>query len=112
MKTVFTSLFALFALCLTVTADESPFAGTWDTNWGDLIIQQDGEKFTGSYQGQFTGTITGSVKGGKLHFIWKQPNAEWGSGAFSVSEDGTKLTGTWGSAKSETNGGPWTGTKK
>ena len=105
------AVFALF-LSLVYSAD-SPFAGEWETNWGDLVIESSEEKLTGSYSGKFTGTIEGSVKDdGTFHFVWKQKNAEWGSGVFTLSEDGKKLDGTWGGAESETNGGAWTGTRK
>lgn len=108
------------ALCLTVfalsasslLADDSSFIGTWNTNWGLLIIKQGEEKLTGKYSGKFSGTIEGTVKEGKLHYKWVQPNGEWGSGVFTVSEDGNTLTGTWGGANSETNGGAWNGKRE
>ena len=112
MKTAILSLLAFSAFLFTGFAGDSPFAGTWETNWGELVIKESGEKLTGNYKGKFSGSIEGEVKDSKFHFTWKQPNAEWGSGVFTVSEDGKKLTGTWGGGESATNGGPWTGTRK
>ncbi|MDF1862540.1 MAG: hypothetical protein P1U87_20150 [Verrucomicrobiales bacterium] len=112
MKLLLLSLATLSFTLLTAAAADSPFVGTWDTNWGNLVIEQKQEKFTGKYVGKFSGTIEGTIKEGKLHFTWKQPNAEWGSGVFTISEDGKSLKGTWGGAESATNGGPWDGKRK
>ena len=109
MRILSAALFALFLVSTPAFADKPTFLGTWETNWGLLVIEEADDKLTGKYTGKFSGTIQGAVKEGKLHFTWKQPNAEWGSGVFSLSEDGSKLVGTWGGAKSETNGGKWTG---
>lgn len=112
MRYLATALFAFIITTSLSLAEDSPFIGAWDTDWGLLVIKQGEEKLTGKYNGAFVGTIEGTVKEGKLHFVWKQTNAEWGSGVFTVSDDGKKLTGTWGGAESETNGGPWTGTRE
>ncbi|MGE9266827.1 MAG: hypothetical protein ACQKBY_01925 [Verrucomicrobiales bacterium] len=93
----------------TLSAAEQGFAGLWDTNWGRLkIVEKDG-KLVGAYKGKFEGEIAGKVKEKAFHYQWRQPNGEWGSGVFRLSKDGQELKGTWGSAKSETNGGVWTG---
>ncbi len=100
MKSIATTLVALlFAVSVTL-AEESPFIGTWSTNWGLLVIKQGEEKLTGKYTGKFAGNIEGNVEKGKLHFVWKQTNSEWGSGVFTVSDDGKKLSGTWGGGES------------
>lgn len=112
MKTITTLLctFALFAF--TAIADDSKFFGTWETNWGLLVIKQGEEKIEGKYTGKFNGKIEGEVKEGKLQVTWKQTNGEWGSAAFTVSADGKTLSGTWGATKSATNGGPWNGKRE
>lgn len=112
MKTLATFICTLALFTVTAVADDSKFFGTWDTNWGLLVIKQGEDKITGKYTGQFEGTIEGAVKDGKLQVIWKQPNGEWGSAVFTVSEDGKKLTGTWGGMKSATDGGEWNGTRE
>lgn len=110
----------IFAFCLTALlftsaslfADESSFVGTWDTDWGLLVIKKSETGLSGKYTGQFSGTVEGKVTEGKFHYVWKQTNGEWGSGVFTVSEDGSTIKGTWGGAKSETNGGTWTGKRE
>ena len=103
------SLLTLVALTSSLRADEPTFLGTWETNWGLLVIKSTEEKITGKYTGKFSGTIEGTIKEGKLHYTWKQPNGEWGFGVFSLSDDGAQLIGTWGSKKSASNGGSWNG---
>ncbi|MEM6278857.1 MAG: hypothetical protein AAF733_05215 [Verrucomicrobiota bacterium] len=112
MKVIASLLFTFALLTITSFADDSKFLGTWNTNWGLLVIKQDEEKITGKYTGQFEGTIEGKIEEGKLHVTWRQPNAEWGSAVFTVSADGKTLTGTWGGSESATNGGEWNGTRE
>ncbi len=103
----------LFFTLASAQAAESPFVGTWDTDWGPLTIKVDGEKFTGEYKGpKFSGKIEGKVEDGKLKVVWKQTNAEWGSAIFKISDDGKQLLGTWGGAESAINGGKWNGKRK
>ena len=102
----------IFSLNTPAEAAESPFVGTWSTNWGLLVIKQEGDKFTGKYSGKFSGTIEGKLKEGKLQVIWKQTNSEWGSATFALSDDGKELKGTWGGAESSTNGGKWDGKRE
>lgn len=113
MKSILATFTFVLLTSIAAFAEDSAFVGTWETNWGKLVISPAKEegKLSGTYSGEFTGTIEGHVKKEKFHFTWKQPNGEWGSGVFKISEEG-ELMGTWGSAESETNGGPWTGTKK
>ncbi|MDF1826550.1 MAG: hypothetical protein P1U68_18040 [Verrucomicrobiales bacterium] len=112
MKSLAAALFAFVITTSLTFAEDSPFVGTWSTDWGILVIKGSEEKLTGKYSGPFVGTIEGKVTEGEFHFVWKQTNAEWGSGVFTVSDEGKKLIGTWGGGESKTNGGPWTGTRE
>lgn len=112
MRPLSALLFAFALFAFTAMADDSKFLGTWDTDWGLLVIKQGEEQIEGKYTGQFNGKIEGKVKEGKLQVTWKQTNGEWGSAVFTVSADGKILSGTWGATTSATNGGPWNGKRE
>lgn len=107
-------LLVALALPLFASATEPvDFAGTWSTNWGLLVLKAVEGTVSGKYTGQFAGSVEGKVEDdGKLHYTWKQTNGEWGSGVFSLSDDGQKLKGTWGGMESKDNGGEWNGERE
>jgi len=84
------------------------FAGTWVTNWGPLIIEQDGVKVVGVFSGKITGTIKGNIVDGRLEYTWKQMTGQWGSGVFRLTDGGQWIKGTWGAGNSK-EGKQWTG---
>ena len=81
LKKFFLLMFMVCGLCLagTISADESPakIAGTWSititfvagTGHHTAIIEQSGEKLSGTYKGEFKeGTLRGTVKGNSIDF--------------------------------------------
>jgi|GEM_PF-3130243 len=68
------------------------FSGKWYTSYGDMVLEQDGVKVTGTYG--IDGTLEGKVSGDRLEFEWKE-SWEMGEGYFVLSEDGESFIGRW-----------------
>lgn len=94
------------------TSAAASFAGSWDTAWGKVTLTQTGGAVAGQYVGQFTGNVSGQVEGNVATLTWTQTNGENGRAKFTLSADGQRFTGTWGSGASATNGGPWNGKRR
>ncbi len=69
------------------------WTGTWQTDYGPLKMQQQGDQVTGSYDND-TATISGTVSGNKLIGIWQDPGSS-GDLEFTLSADGKSFTGKW-----------------
>ena len=88
----------------TVPTSTSPvtgtsFAGTWDTDYGNMVLAVSGNKVTGTYDYQ-EGTINGTVSGNKLTGTWTQaptraPPDDAGNLVFTLSADGSRFEGLW-----------------
>jgi predicted esterase len=72
------------------TAD---FSGHWLSNWGNMVLEQNGKKVTGIYGSQGLASLEGTVKGNRLNFTWKK--LHWSGKAFiEQNEDGSRIYGT------------------
>ncbi|MBK7561224.1 MAG: hypothetical protein IPI68_06790 [Chitinophagaceae bacterium] len=73
--------------------------GTWKTQWGLMVIAQNGNKITGTYEHD-NGKIKGTFTGNKLTGTWSEaptylfPN-DAGEFEFTLSADGKSFTGRW-----------------
>lgn len=73
----------------------SNFTGTWETTYGDMVLEQTGSSVSGWYSYGTMSTIEGTVTdGGKLMFTYDEGTAA-GSGWFILSENGTSFAGEW-----------------
>ncbi len=82
----------LMILVLLATSD---FSGTWETTYGDMVLEQNGSSVTGWYSYGTMSTIEGTVTGGgKLIFTYDEGDAA-GTGWFQLSESGTSFSGQW-----------------
>jgi hypothetical protein len=75
-------------------------SGVWNTNYGRVILQQDGNNIKGTFQYE-TGTLEGNLVGNILEAIWAdEPTYECpinkGRLKFEFSPDGKSFTGLWG----------------
>jgi uncharacterized protein (TIGR03066 family) len=82
------------------------FAGTWDTNFGPVVLTQDGEEVKGTY-GEEGSTLKGKVEKNKLTFTYTEPGAT-GEGWFALAEDGQSFDGKYRET-GETDYADWTG---
>jgi hypothetical protein len=95
----------------------SGFAGTWDTNWGDMTCSVDGQMVKCNYTHDI-GKIEARLNpdGITMEGTWAespsyQPPEDGGRVTLTLSADGNSLTGYWWYGQN-TDGGSWTGTRK
>lgn len=89
--------------------------GKWDTNWGEMVLTQNGSSVTGTYTYD-SGKIVGTVSGNKLIGTWSEsptysPDNDAGEIEFTMAQDGMSFTGKW---RYGSNGdwGDWEGGKR
>ena len=84
------------------------FGGTWDSNWGQVVLIQKGTHVSGQYKGFRNGSVSGDLDGNVFIFKWTQRESQqWGRGYLKMKPDGNALEGRWGYKKNYTNGGRW-----
>lgn len=95
---------------------ECSWTGTWNTNFGKMVLVQSGSQVTGTYTHD-QGRIVGTVFGNKLTGTWSEapsysPTQDAGSMQLVMSEDGSSFSGYWmyGYDKARWDG-DWTGTR-
>jgi len=82
------------------------FNGVWDTEWGEIMLVQNGIDVTGTFIGA---NLSGQVSGRKFFFDWEKADDNLnGRGVLSI-ENGI-LVGSWGHDRSNDDGGPIKGT--
>lgn len=84
-------------------------AGNYSSNYGNVTLRQVGNRITGSYivtEGQYHGTIEGTVDNGVIRYYFSQPGQQ-GTGVWYVNSHSDRISGTWGTNGSTTNGGAW-----
>lgn len=120
MKTRYLGL-AMAAVCFSVVADaQVNVGGRWNTSGGgqvlDMTLQQSGTNVTGSYTITSgppgpPGTLIGQLSGNRLTGRWTD---EQQSGGFTLTftPDGLTFNGTFGTGRSNSNGGPWMGVRR
>jgi hypothetical protein len=84
----------------TAAAPPPPsFTGTWDTEWGRMVLNQGVSQVTGTYE-YGGGMIVGDVKEGVLKFRWtNRVTGETGTGQFTLATYGRSFSGTWSSSQ-------------
>jgi len=88
---------SLIVNCASVQA--TGWAGTWDTNWGTMVLTQVGNQVSGTYtwdSGQINGTVAGNVFTG----TWSEapsysPPDDAGEVQLTISADGQSISGQW-----------------
>jgi len=101
----------------TQVAYVSGFAGTWDTNWGDMTCSVDGQMVICNYTHDIGIIEAGlSLDGITMEGSWSespsyQPPDDGGKVIFTLSEDGNSIAGHWWYGQID-DGGSWTGTRK
>ncbi|HYE80925.1 MAG TPA: copper amine oxidase N-terminal domain-containing protein [Clostridia bacterium] len=89
--------------------------GEWESNWGKMVISQNGSVVTGTYTHD-SGRISGIVSGNTLSGIWSEspsymPPNDGGDMELTMSDDGKSFTGKWRYG-SEGSWGNWEGGKR
>ncbi len=82
-----------------VSAPITGWSGTWDTNWGTMILTQSGNQVTGTYTWD-SGHIVGTVSGNVFTGTWAEapsynPPDDAGEVQLTMSPDGQTISGQW-----------------
>ena len=75
------------------------FTGTWESEWGQLVLLQEGDTVTGSYTHD-NGKIKGNVHGNVLKGTWSEAPSysapqDAGDFEFVLTSDGKSWLGKW-----------------
>jgi hypothetical protein len=119
MRTGLAGLIALllFSTSLPADATAATWTGTWNTNYGRVVLTQTGASVTGTYL-FCSGHISGSVTGATMHGSWHQRfpcgGAKGGSGRleFTLSASGESFKGRWKYAFQKAWFLPWNGMRR
>jgi hypothetical protein len=89
------------------------FGGTWHTTYGEMHLEQRGNRVTGTYSTN-SGIIEGVIVGDELRASWfEQSNGTGGTAFFKLSEDGMSFAGPWYNSTDWNNqAGIWTGQRQ
>ena len=84
------------------------FAGTWDTSFGRMHLQQDKHEVKGFYVlASHLAKIEGKLEKSRWTFRFREPNSQ-GEGHFELADDGQSFAGKW-RPKGTVDWQPWTG---
>jgi hypothetical protein len=99
------------------TAAPTPWSGSWDSDWGVMVFNQNGDQVTGTYPHD-NGKIKGTVSGNTLTGTWSEapsynPPNDAGDVVFTLAADGKSFSGNWryGSGTGKWDG-IWDATRK
>ncbi|XLS29440.1 hypothetical protein ACJD0Z_01145 [Flavobacteriaceae bacterium M23B6Z8] len=95
---------ACFLLMVSMAIGQSQWTGTWNTNFGEVILIEKNNKITGTYRD--LGNIIVDYKGGNE--IRGRFYNNGNKGFFKWTKNGNSVNGDWG-WNSNRNGGSWTG---
>jgi uncharacterized cupin superfamily protein len=107
MKPLLTTLLFMMFLKLCFSQGVS---GTYQTEWGEMTLQQTGNQVTGTYKHN-NGVINGTLSGKTLTGTWAQTNGK-GKFRFEFNDDLSAFTGRWSYNEAEPATGGWNGKKK
>ncbi len=82
------------------------FNGVWDTEWGEIMLVQNGIDVSGTFIGA---NLSGQVSGRKFFFDWEKADDNL-NGRGVLSLENSILVGSWGHDRSNDDGGPIKGT--
>lgn len=115
IRLVETALILALLCASAVLAQNCDWTGTWNTDYGQMVLQQSGSTVTGTYtsnQGQIKGTVSGS----KLTGTWSEvpsrtPPDDAGDFEFTISDDCNSFSGNWRYGSTGGWSGGWSGTR-
>ena len=98
----------------TAPVTGTSFAGTWDTDYGNMVLTATGNKVTGTYESD-DGAINGTATGNTLTGTWTEtptrtPPDDAGDFAFTLAADGSTFDGNWRYGHSDDPNAEWSGT--
>ena len=86
-------------------------SGTYETNYNDFHLRQEGTSVTGCYEYD-EGVLNGGIEDRIMKFTWIEPGQK-GPAVMVFTSDGEKFFGLWWyEGREDSQGGIWDGTKK
>ncbi|MBN2395919.1 MAG: OmpA family protein [Candidatus Atribacteria bacterium] len=85
-------------------------SGTYETNYNDFHLLQQGTSVTGCYEWD-EGVLNGGIEGRIMKFTWIEPGQR-GPAIMVFTSDGEKFFGLWWYEGDTTASGEWNGVKK
>jgi len=87
-------------------------SGTYQTDFGDFHLRQQGTSVTGCYEHD-EGVLDGGIEGRIMKFTWREAGDDKGPAMMVFSPDGKQMFGLWWHEGDTSGaGGQWNGTKK
>lgn len=87
-------------------------SGTYETDFGDFHLRQQGTSVTGCYEHD-EGVLDGGIEGRIMKFTWREAGDDKGPAVMVFSRDGRKMVGLWwNEGNTSSGGGQWNGTRK
>jgi len=85
-------------------------SGTYETNYNDFHLRQQGTSVTGCYEWD-EGVLNGGIEGRIMKFTWQERDGK-GPAVMVFTSDGEKFFGLWWYEGQESAAGEWNGVKK
>jgi outer membrane protein OmpA-like peptidoglycan-associated protein len=85
-------------------------SGTYETNYNDFHLRQQGTSVTGCYEWD-EGVLNGGIEGRIMKFTWQESDGK-GPAVMVFTSDGEKFFGLWWYEGQENAAGTWDGVKK
>jgi len=85
-------------------------SGTYETNYNDFHLRQQGTSVTGCYEWD-EGVLNGGIEGRIMKFTWQESDGK-GPAVMVFTSDGEKFFGLWWYEGQESAAGTWDGMKK
>jgi len=85
-------------------------SGTYETNYNDFHLRQQGTSVTGCYEWD-EGVLNGGIEDRIMKFTWREPGQK-GPAIMVFTSDGEKFFGLWWYEGQENAAGTWDGVKK
>jgi len=85
-------------------------SGTYETNYNDFHLRQQGTSVTGCYEWD-EGVLNGGIEGRIMKFTWQERDGK-GPAVMIFTSDGEKFFGLWWYEGQESAAGEWNGVKK
>ena len=87
-------------------------SGTYETDFGDFHLRQQGTSVTGCYEHD-EGVLDGGIEGRIMKFTWREAGDDKGPAVMVFSPDGRKMFGLWwNEGNTSSAGSQWNGTRK
>ncbi len=88
-------------------AEAVNIAGRWESNFGLIILQQDGDLIAGTYSCCGGGKLQGRLDGNLLKLDWSDPVNGEGWAHFEIAKAKRELHGSWAKSGEALSRGPW-----